>query len=182
ERPCPGACRHAGPCSATRNLRRRTMLSFLRDPANIVTGIGHMCAMTGIYLAMRGRAELAVAVALWAWVADHLDGIVARRMRDRRAPEVAQFGKAFDGFADLIHGVVFPSVVLVQVAGASPLTFPAIIALTLFGTTRLAYFSTFGLATDGRFTGVPVTYALPLLTVLVLLRPVVPPDIFPHVM
>jgi CDP-diacylglycerol--serine O-phosphatidyltransferase len=156
------------------------ILRYLRDPANSITAFGHVCCATGLYLALRGRPELGIAVVLWAWIADHLDGIVARRMRERRTPEVAHFGKAFDGFADFTHGVLFPSVVLVQIAGTSPLTLPAVVALVLLGTTRLAYFDTFGLSTDGRFTGIPVSYNLPLLTALVLLRTSVPPEVFPH--
>jgi len=156
------------------------ILRYLCDPANSITAFGHICCAIGLYLALTGHPELGTAAVLWAWIADHLDGIVARRMRDRRSPEVAHFGKAFDGFADFVHGILFPSVVLVQIAAASPLAFPAVLALMLLGTTRLAYFDTFGLSTDGRFTGVPVSYNLPLLTGLVFLRPAVPPEIFPH--
>jgi CDP-diacylglycerol--serine O-phosphatidyltransferase len=156
------------------------MIRFLRDPANSITAFGLVCCAIGLYLALQGHPALATAAVVWAWIADHLDGIVARRTREQRSPEVAQFGKNFDGFADFIHGILFPSVVLVQIAGTSPLTFPAVLALMLLGPTRLAYFGTFGLAADGRTTGIPVTYNLPLLTVLVFLRPAVPPEIFPH--
>lgn len=156
------------------------MLRYLRDPANMITGAGHALCAVSLFFALSGRPELGTAVILWAWLADQFDGIVARRMKDRRSAETAAIGKSFDGFADLIHGVIFPAVVLIILTPGSVLSLVTSLALVLFGALRLSYFDNFGLA-NGIYRGVPVSYNVPLLVVLFLLRPYLAPDVFPAI-
>ena len=110
-------------------------------------------------------------------LADHLDGVVAGRTKDR-SPTAAKMGKSLDGYADLVYGAVFPAVILIQASDASVLSLLTATALLLAGALRLSYFSNFGRSDDGCFLGVPLSYDVPLLALLLLARPWVPDDGF----
>lgn len=153
------------------------MLRYLVDPANAITTLGLLLSSTGLYLALAGHLELAVAAALWATLADHLDGVVAKRTKDR-APEMGQMGKALDGFGDIVYGAVLPAIVVIQVSHASSWSLVTAVAMVVAGAIRLSYFANFGLSNDGRFLGVPLSYDVPLLAILFLLRPLVPAETF----
>lgn len=154
------------------------MIRYLADPANAVTTAGLLFSALGLDLALANRPELAVAAVLWAMLADQLDGVVAKRTPSRSA-EVAAFGKALDGFADLIYGAAFPAIVIMKVSGPSSLSFVTSTALLLAGAIRLSYFDAFGLSADGRFMGLPLSYDVPLLALAFVLRPWIPSAAFP---
>jgi CDP-diacylglycerol---serine O-phosphatidyltransferase len=153
------------------------MLRYLVDPANAITAVGLTLAITGIYCVQIGHLELGLAIVLWALLADHLDGIVAGRTRNRM-PEKGQIGKQLDSFTDLISDAVFPVLLIVELNDRSPLSMTLGAILLLAGALRLSYFNSFGLS-GNRFIGVPLSYDLPALAILFLLRPVMPPDVFP---
>ena len=154
------------------------MLRHLADSANAITIAGLGCSALGLYFALAVELELAVAIALWAMLADHLDGVVARRSRNRSS-EAAMIGKSLDGFADLVYGAAFPAAVLLQIGEGSLLSLSAALALLVGGAVRLSYFSNFGLSEDGRFLGVPLSYDVPLLAIAFLARPWLPDESFP---
>lgn len=157
------------------------MLIYLRDYANAITAAGYVFAILGLFLALNGQIELGTASMLWMWFLDHWDGHVARKTKDRRRPGAADFGKCLDGFGDFIHGVLFPSVVVVLVGDGSILSFLAILALIMAGAIRLSHFENFGLTSDAKFTGIPVSYDTPLVAILLMARPVFPVLSFPTV-
>ena len=149
------------------------MLKYLWDPANAITSFGVLCSSIALCFALAGQLELAVATALWAVLADHLDGVVAGRTPDRDV-DIAKMGKSLDGFADLIYGAILPAVILVQLNAVSTLSYFVAAGLLLAGTVRLSYFANFGKSDDGRFFGVPLSYDIPLLAALLLLHPFLP--------
>ncbi|RAZ72913.1 CDP-alcohol phosphatidyltransferase family protein [Mesorhizobium atlanticum] len=145
------------------------MLRYLVDPANAITALGVAFSAIAIHLALSGYTPPAVGVALWAMLADHLDGIVAARLRSR-PPEMAKMGKSLDGFADIIYGSVFPAICISQISKASLMSAIVSAVLLLGGVIRLSYFNNFGLSKDGKFLGIPLSYDVPLLAVLLLGR------------
>jgi CDP-diacylglycerol--serine O-phosphatidyltransferase len=145
------------------------MLRYLIDPANAITAMGVLFSAVAIHLALSGHLPLAVGVALWAMLADQLDGIVAGRLRNR-APEKAKMGKSLDGFADIIYGTIFPAIFIIEANSASLTSAIISAALLLAGVIRLSYFHNFGLSDDGRFLGIPLSYDVPLLGVLLLMQ------------
>ncbi|MQW59537.1 CDP-alcohol phosphatidyltransferase family protein [Sinorhizobium meliloti] len=157
------------------------MLLYLRDYANAITAVGYAFAIAGLYLALNGHVELGTAAMLWTWFLDHWDGHVARKTKDRRRPGMADFGKSFDGFADFIHGILFPSIVLVLIGQGSLMSFAAALVLVLAGAIRLSYFENVGLTSDAKFTGIPVSYDTPLVAILLLAQPVVSATAYPAV-
>ncbi|MDE3823621.1 CDP-alcohol phosphatidyltransferase family protein [Sinorhizobium meliloti] len=156
------------------------MIRQLFDPANAVTAAGLVLSVIAISLALSGRVELGVAVALWALLADHLDGVVAQRLTTR-AERAGEVGKNLDSLADLVSAGVFPGIALLVVGGSAAL-FVAVAALLAGASAlRLSYFNVFG-SPGGRFIGVPTTYAVPLTAIIFLARPVLPDQIFPYVL
>lgn len=153
------------------------MLRFLTDPANVITSLGLVLSALAIHATVSGRPDLGVAIALWAMLADHLDGVVASRTPNR-CVDTAKMGKSLDGFADLVYGAVFPAVLLLEIGGGTLLSLAVASLLLIAGALRLSYFSNFGLSTDGRFTGVPLSYDVPVLAVLFLLRSWLPEEDF----
>ncbi|RJT23991.1 hypothetical protein D3227_38085 [Mesorhizobium waimense] len=145
------------------------MLRHLLDPANAITMAGIFFSSFAVYLALAGHTAAAVAVALWAMLADHLDGAVAIRIVNR-PPENAKMGKSLDGFADIIYGAVLPVVCIITESSASLLSLLTGTALLLAGAIRLSYFSNFGLSEDNKFTGLPLSYDVPLMAVLFLVK------------
>ena len=117
---------------------------------------------------------------LYANFVSSLDGVVAVRTHNRSA-DTARMGKSLDGFADLVYGAVVPAVILIQVSAGSYLSLLSGTILLIAGALRLSYFSNFGLSSDGRFMGVPLSYDVPLLAILFLLRPWLSPESFPYV-
>ncbi|UWU67833.1 CDP-alcohol phosphatidyltransferase family protein [Bradyrhizobium sp. NC92] len=156
------------------------MLKYLWDPANAITITGLLFSSASLFLALSERLELSVAVALWAVLADHLDGFVAGRTTDRD-PNVAKMGASLDGFADIVYGAVLPAVIVVQVSQGSLLALATATTLLLAGALRLSYFANFGRSRDGRFLGLPLSYDVPLLALLFLLRPLIPAEAFSDV-
>jgi CDP-diacylglycerol--serine O-phosphatidyltransferase len=153
------------------------MIKQLADPANAITAAGLALSMIAITLVLQGLPSLAVAIALWALLADHLDGVVAARTRNRR-PEAGEIGKNLDSLADLVSAGIFPAVVLIALSNGSALAVLAGAILVITCALRLSYFNVFG-SPGGRFIGVPTTYAVPLTTVLFLARPFIAAQLFP---
>ncbi|WGR93346.1 CDP-alcohol phosphatidyltransferase family protein [Bradyrhizobium sp. ISRA443] len=146
------------------------MLRYLLDPANAITASGVLLSGAALSLAMDGRIELAISVALWAMLADHLDGIVASRTRGR-SELAGRIGKSLDGYADLLYGAVFPSIILLRLNGVTTPSATVATLLLLAGALRLSHFNIAGLTADRAFTGVPLSYDVPLLALLVLIQP-----------
>ncbi|MCG8273812.1 CDP-alcohol phosphatidyltransferase family protein [Aquamicrobium sp. NLF2-7] len=153
------------------------MIRQLFDPANAVTAAGLVLSVIAISLALSGRVELGVAVALWALLADHLDGVVAQRLTTR-AERAGEVGKNLDSLADLVSAGVFPGIVLLVVGGSAALFVAVAALLAAASALRLSYFNVFG-SPGGRFIGVPTTYAVPLTAILFLVRPLFPDQTFP---
>ncbi len=158
------------------------MIGYLRDYANAITATAYMFAVLGFFLALNGHLELGAACMLWTWFLDHWDGHVARKTSASRRPGAADFGKSFDGFADFIHGVVFPATVVILIGHGAPLSLAASLLLVLAGAIRLSYFENVGLTADARFAGIPVSYDTPLVAVFLLVRDAIPDHIFPTTM
>lgn len=155
------------------------MIGYLRDYANAITTLAYLFAVMALFLAFNGKLELGVAAMLWTWFLDHWDGHVARKTSHLRRRSVAEFGKSFDGFADFLHGVLFPTAIIILVGHGAALSLVASLFLVLAGAIRLSYFENVGLTTDACFTGIPVSYDTPLLALLLLARPLMPDSIFP---
>lgn len=154
------------------------MVRQLVDPANAITATGLALSALGINYAIAGSPEIGIAIVLWALLADHLDGVVAKRTRGR-PPETGQVGKNLDSLADLVSAGVFPAVTSMTLGHGSSISVAAGAVLILASALRLSYFNVFG-SPGNRFIGVPTTCAVPLVAIIFLLRPVIPEAFFSH--
>ena len=153
------------------------MLRHLLDSANAITTAGLTFAVLGLFAVLSGHLELGIAAVVWALLADHLDGIVAGRMRNRD-PANGKIGKQLDSFTDLVSDAVFPAILVMELNQRSPVSLAIAVILLIAGALRLSYFNSFGLA-NGRFVGVPLSYDIPLLALLFVARPWLDADTFP---
>lgn len=150
------------------------MIRELADPANAITAFGLSCSIIAINLALLGYFNLAVAVALWSLLADHLDGVVARRTHNRREV-TGKVGKSLDSLADFLSAGIFPGILIAEISRGVAWAVMAAGALALASALRLSYFNSVGLA-DRYFIGVPTTYVLPVVAAIFILGPLLEPN------
>ncbi|WP_128932085.1 CDP-alcohol phosphatidyltransferase family protein [Bradyrhizobium zhanjiangense] len=149
------------------------MIAYLSDRANAVTALGLLCSGAATGLAVKGHYEAGVALGLWAIIADDVDGEIARRTRNRTLATKA-IGRALDALSDLMFGSVIPAIVIASFI-ESPASAVFTAFLTLIGALRLAYFDYFGLDDRGYSTGLPLSYALPVIAAILLVDHTIAP-------
>ncbi|GLR90282.1 CDP-alcohol phosphatidyltransferase family protein [Bradyrhizobium iriomotense] len=141
------------------------MVGYLLDPANAITAVGLVLASVAINFALAGRMECSIALGLWAMLADQLDGVVASRTKNRQK-NYAKMGKSLDGFADIVYGAILPALLVILLSDGAVYSRAVAVLMILAGALRLSYFNNFGLSEDGYFTGLPLSYDIPLLSLL----------------
>jgi CDP-diacylglycerol--serine O-phosphatidyltransferase len=144
------------------------MLRTLKDAANLTTIAGMLLSIGALIFAMQSKTEYCLALLLGAVTLDHLDGLVAR-LSVGRDQFVARVGADLDSLIDLVHGSIVPSVLVLAVARFSLVAIVASTMLMCAAALRLAFYNNTGLSSDGRFTGVPVTWNAPVLSVVYVL-------------
>lgn len=138
-------------------LRRVSpILMSVVDGPNFVTFIGGVSAMLACLAAMSDAFALALALAMWAHVADSIDGWVARRQPHRPA-EMRDIGKHLDSFADLLSSGAFPLVFLIAFGHGDLVSLIGGMCLCCAGLLRLSYFNVHGLS-GGAFVGLPLPH------------------------
>jgi len=100
-----------------------SMLFFVKDPPNIVSLAGLLCALFGIYFAILGKFSFAIIVVLWAIVCDYADGIIARKTKGRTNNQRA-IGSQLDSLIDIVSFGVFPAVFLLSYGKFNPWFLP----------------------------------------------------------
>ncbi|MEK9281026.1 CDP-alcohol phosphatidyltransferase family protein [Bradyrhizobium sp. ISRA442] len=149
------------------------MIAYLSDRANAVTAVGLLCSGAATGLVVKGHYEAGVALGLWAVIADDVDGEIARRTKNRTMA-TKSIGKALDAFSDLMFGSVIPAIVIASFI-ESPASAMFTAFLILIGALRLAYFDYFGLDDRGYSTGLPLSYALPVLAAILIIDHTIAP-------
>ena len=126
----------------------------------ILTYIGVLFGVTGIYFSLTGQLDQAMISLIIAGLCDLFDGSVARRFK-RDAQEL-EFGKEIDALADTISFLALPLVLGLVISGSMVLPVIVYGCFVIAGIIRLAYFNITGVeeTTQGRnYHGLPVTYA-----------------------
>jgi len=158
------------------------------DKSVIVTFLGTLSAMTGIYFIL-GYDEPKITVAMIcliiAGICDMFDGKIARMCKNRTDEDMG-YGIQLDSLADMVAFIAFPVITLYGVSkyfnvGLHPVL--AISAVTLFtigGISRLAYFNVAATKSEPvkYYTGLPVTTTAMIFPLTYLLRYIVPNNIF----
>jgi phosphatidylserine synthase len=92
---------------------------------------------------------------IWAVAFDWADGLIARKMKGRTGDD-QKFGGQLDLLIDIVSYGVTPAILILSYSNFNPFfLIPAFIML-VFGAIRLSYFSTFGLSSDAKYTGLAI--------------------------
>ena len=128
------------------------MIYFVKDLPNILSLVGLLCALIGIYFAITGMFNLAIVGILWAVLFDWADGIVARQMSSRTDKHRA-FGPQLDSLIDIVSFGVFPAIFLLSYGRYSPWFLPGTFLIVGTSAIRLSYFNVFGMIDKTTYKG-----------------------------
>ena len=129
-----------------------TILSYVKDLPNLCSLAGLACTVSAIYFSILGIYYGAMIGMIWAVAFDWADGLVARRMtgptgRDRI------FGGQRDVVIDIVSYGVTPAILLLSYGKFEPIFFVGAFIVLAASAIRLSYFSTYGLSSDSKYTG-----------------------------
>ncbi|MGI6348291.1 MAG: CDP-alcohol phosphatidyltransferase family protein [Eubacteriales bacterium] len=146
----------------------------------ILTYIGVVFSITGIYLVVKRYTQYAMGCLILAGICDLFDGQIARRIS--RTDEEKLFGIELDSMADVINFIAFPCVILYMEMSFS---FISIFLSSFFAICGIARLSFFNMKAKedyeggtSFFRGLPVTYTALILPFAYLLRYVLQDYIF----
>jgi len=136
---------------------RLSMLSFVKDLPNIISLLGLLSAVIGVFFAVKQVYYAAIIGLLWAVLFDWLDGLIAGKMK-YRTEEQAAFGGQIDSLIDIVSFGVLPAVILFSYGNFSPWFIPGAFVVVAACAIRLSYFNVFGLTDAKTYTGLAVDY------------------------
>ena len=113
---------------------------------------GLACSTLAIYFSVLGIYEAAMIGMIWAVAFDWLDGIVARKIKNRTKSS-SSFGGQLDVLIDIVSYGVAPSILLLSYGEYEPVFLAGAFIMISASALRLSYFSTFGLSSGGQYTG-----------------------------
>lgn len=128
------------------------MLSFVKDLPNIISLLGLLCAVFGIYFAIEGYFIASVIAVLWAVLFDWFDGIIARKIKGR-TKEQRDFGGQLDSLIDIVSFGILPAILLLSYGNYSIWFMPGAFIIIATSTIRLSYFNVFGLIDSKTYKG-----------------------------
>ena len=133
----------------------RPILSYINDLPNICSIAGLGCSLIAIYYLILGVFSAAMIGMIWAVAFDWADGLIARLMKWRSDLD-SQFGGQLDLLIDIVSYGVTPAILVLSYADFNLLFLPVAFVMLVFGALRLSYFSTFGLSSDSKYTGLAI--------------------------
>jgi len=129
-----------------------TILSFLKDWANICSLAGLACTLLAIYYSILGVYHAAMIGMIWAVAFDWADGLVARSMKGRTAKQ-GFYGGQLDSLIDIVNYGVSPAILLLSLGQFNPVFLPGAFIIIAASAIRLSYFNTYGLSGGKKYTG-----------------------------
>lgn len=129
-----------------------TILSYVKDLPNLCSLAGLACTVSAIYFSILGIFYAAMIGMIWAVAFDWADGLVARRMTGRTGNDRI-FGGQLDVVIDIVSYGVTPAILLVSYGQLEPLFLIGAFIILAASAIRLSYFSTYGLSSDSKYTG-----------------------------
>lgn len=129
-----------------------SILSYVRDIPNLCSLAGLACTVSAIYFSILGVYYAAMIGMIWAVAFDWADGLIARRMKGRTGNDRI-FGGQLDVVIDIVSYGVTPAVLLLSYGKFEPVFLVGAFLVLAAAAIRLSYFSTYGLSTDAKYTG-----------------------------
>lgn len=149
----------------------------------VITYVGVIFAVAGVMFAFLARQRYAICCLIVAGVCDLFDGMYARSCK--RTSEEKEFGVQLDSLADVMNFVALPIAIFIGEGLTNPLFIILYGFFAVCGVARLAYFNMTSIGTEGAlnsYTGLPVTYTALIVPFVLLLRYVLPNEIFTAVL
>ncbi|MBT3384790.1 MAG: CDP-alcohol phosphatidyltransferase [Prolixibacteraceae bacterium] len=137
------------------NIKQVNVFSFIKDLPNIISLLGLMSAVTGIYFAIQGNFQAAIIGVLWAVLFDWYDGIIARKMKGRTKVQ-GDFGAQFDSMIDIVSFGIFPAILLLSYGNYNIWFLPGAFVIIAASAIRLTYFNVYGLIDSKTYKGFPL--------------------------
>ena len=129
-----------------------TILSYVKDLPNLCSLVGLACTVSAIYLCILGIYYGAMIGMIWAVAFDWADGLIARRMTGRTGNDRI-FGGQLDVVIDIVSYGVTPAILLLSYGRFEPEFLAGAFIVLAASAIRLSYFSTYGLSSDSKYTG-----------------------------
>lgn len=129
-----------------------SILSYVKDIPNLCSLAGLACTVSAIYLCILGVYDGAMIGMIWAVAFDWADGLIARRMKGRTGNDRI-FGGQLDVVIDIVSYGVTPAILLLSYGKFDPIFLVGAFTILAAAAIRLSYFSTFGLSSDAKYTG-----------------------------
>ena len=129
-----------------------TILSYVKDLPNLCSLVGLACTVSAIYLSILGIYYGAMIGMIWAVAFDWADGLIARRMAERTGNDRI-FGGQLDVVIDIVSYGVTPAILLLSYGRFEPEFLAGAFIVLAASAIRLSYFSTYGLSSDSKYTG-----------------------------
>ena len=129
-----------------------SILSYLKDTPNLCSLAGLACTMLAIYFCILGVYYAAMIGMVWAVAFDWADGLIARRIKDRRGVD-SIFGGQLDVLIDIVSYGVTPAILLLSFGKFDPRYLVGAFLIVSASALRLSYFSTYGLSGEKKYTG-----------------------------
>lgn len=129
-----------------------SIISFLKDLANLCSLAGLACTILAIYFSIIGVFYAAMIGMVWAVAFDWADGLVARSMKGRTSQQ-GFFGGQLDSLIDIVNYGVSPAILLLSYGKFDPIFLPGAFIIVSASAIRLSYFNTYGLSGGSKYTG-----------------------------
>jgi CDP-diacylglycerol--serine O-phosphatidyltransferase len=129
-----------------------TILSYVKDIPNLCSLAGLACTVLAIYLSILGIYYGAMIGMIWAVAFDWADGLIARRLKGRTGNDRI-FGGQLDVVIDIVSYGVTPAILLLSYGKFEPVFLIGAFIVLAASAIRLSYFSTYGLSSDSKYTG-----------------------------
>ncbi|WP_102346728.1 CDP-diacylglycerol--serine O-phosphatidyltransferase [Bacillus sp. Marseille-P3661] len=144
--------------------------------ANALTILNLSLGVLAILAILNGESQLGLLLIFIAAFADRFDGMIARKLKID-----SEFGKQLDSMCDIVSFGVAPALLMYELLlrdfGAAGMLFTTIYIAC--GAIRLAKFNI--IESNGYFTGLPITVAGVILTLVTLAINLLPPYIFMYI-
>lgn len=129
-----------------------SILSYVKDLPNLCSLAGLACTISAIYLSVLGIYYGAMIGMIWAVAFDWADGLIARKILSRTGNDRV-FGGQLDVVIDIVSYGVTPAILLLSYGKFEPIFLVGAFLVLAAAAIRLSYFSTYGLSSDSKYTG-----------------------------
>ncbi len=151
--------------------------ALFTDPANVITQVGLVLGTFAIYAALRNNFELAVLLLVVAFVADYVDGPVARRTENRPA-KTGELGGILDSVADVICHSVVPALILLTYGGLDLYLLPVAAFFIVAGVARMVRNTVDGGFSETTYRGLSSDNNIVIVAMVFLIEPLISGAVF----